>query len=115
MKYRRSSVAFMSLAVLLIAPVAEAKPKKAAAAQKEVLWDWWHVYSGGESPKREIIYIDWLSIKKEVDHSAVLSGNFDPRKQPPSFMEADGVTVFPDAALTFIFSAVFRQIMRAQQ
>lgn len=95
MKYLVSFAALISVATLSVAPSALAKEKKAAAPKKEVLWDWWFVYGGGQSPKREVILIDARSVEKKVDIDAVLSGNFDARN-PASFMEADGVTIFED-------------------
>jgi hypothetical protein len=98
MKHLILSFAAIGLASMSVTPLAAGNVKKAAAApQKEVLWDWWFIHSSGETPKREVILIDSLSISKEVDHAAVLSGKVDPRKAPPYFMEADGVTVFEDA------------------
>lgn len=103
MKHALLSVAIFSLAGLSATAPVVAKPKKTEAApQKEVAWDWWYVYGAGQSPSREIIYIDAKSVTTEVDHEAVLSGAYkfdpkNPKKKPPSFVEADGVTVFEDA------------------
>jgi hypothetical protein len=100
MKHCLLSFALLSLAALSASTSGLAAPKKAAATpQKEVLWDWWYVHGAGNSPSREITYIDALSVRTEVDHAAVLSGTykFDPKKKPPSFVEADGVTIFEDA------------------
>ncbi len=85
----------LGLALLSAPATVIAKAKPAAAPQKEVLWDWWYVWAGGESPSREVIYIDSLTVQTRVDNEAILSGNFDPRK-PASFVEADGVSVFED-------------------
>jgi hypothetical protein len=90
------SVSLISLIALATASSVVAKPKAAAVPQKEVLWDWWYVHGAGQSPSREITYIDALSVRTQVDNEAILSGNFDPRK-PASFVEADGVTIFEDA------------------
>lgn len=88
----------VSIAILSAASPALAKKKAAAAPQKEVLYDWWFVWTGGESPSREIIYIDSLSVETVVDHAAVLGGNFDPRKKPPvAYIEADGVSIFENS------------------
>jgi hypothetical protein len=64
-----------------------------ASQEKKTQWDWWFVFGGGKSPSREIIYIDALSVRKQIDADAVSKPNFDP-KNPPSFMEADGVSIF---------------------
>jgi hypothetical protein len=97
----QSGIAFMAFAIIAtlsiaLSSFALAKPKVAAAPQEEVQWDWWYVWAGGETPSREIHYIDALSVQTRVDNEAVLSGNFDPRN-PASFVEADGVAVFEDA------------------
>lgn len=86
----------VSIAMLSAPSPALAKKKAAAAPQKEVLYDWWFVWTGGKSPSREIIYIDSLSVETIVDQAAVLSGKFDARK-PASFVQADGVSVFEDS------------------
>jgi hypothetical protein len=97
MKYFFLTVTLISVAGLSITAPAIAKAKKAAAApQNEVLWDWWYIWAGGETPKREIHYINALSVKTRVDNEAILSGKFDARN-PASFVEADGVAVFEDA------------------
>ncbi len=75
---------------------AQKKSKAAAVPQQEVLWDWWYVYAGGQSPSREVNYIDALSVETRVDIEAISSGKFDPRN-PASFVEADGVAVFEDS------------------
>jgi hypothetical protein len=89
------SAIVLSLA-LLSAPTLVLAKKTPPAPQKEVLWDWWYVYAGGESPSREINYIDALSVQTRVDNEAILSGKFDARN-PASFVEADGVAVFEDS------------------
>jgi hypothetical protein len=96
---------FRPIAVILFAIMAHAalSPLMAAAQnsagaspQKTTQWDWWFVYAAGQSPSREIIYIDALSVREQVDPDAVASGNIDPKK-PSSFMEAEGVSIFEDA------------------
>jgi hypothetical protein len=96
MKYYLSSVAIACCVSLSTVTPMVAKPKTPATPQKEVLWDWWYVHGAGQSPAREITYIDALSVQTRVDNDAILSGNFDPRK-PASFVEAAGVTIFEDA------------------
>ena len=95
MKNLLLSALAISLAILPAPAAALAKKKPAAAPKKEVLWDWWFVWAGGESPSREVIYIDSLTVQTRVDNEAVLSGKFD-AQNPASFVEADGVSVFED-------------------
>jgi hypothetical protein len=100
MKHGLSFVLMISLAALVyVTPaLAQKKSKTAPAPQHEVLWDWWFVWTGGDTPSREIMYVDALSVETVVDHAQVLSGNFDPRKKPPvAYIQADGITIFEDS------------------
>jgi hypothetical protein len=92
------SALFASLAAMSAGTPVLAQITASAPLQEEVLWDWWYVYGGGPSPSREIIYIDALSVsvEKEVDHAAILSGNFDPKTKVPTYVEASGISVFED-------------------
>jgi hypothetical protein len=96
MKYPISLLLLAGLAALSIAPLEAAKPKKSKTpAAPESQWDWWKVHSEGETPKREMMYVDAKSIESVTDLDAIQSGNFDPRN-PPKLLTAQGVTVFED-------------------
>jgi hypothetical protein len=95
MKLGVFSILVFSLAALSASTTAFAQPSGVSAPEKAAPWDWWHVHNSGQSPSREVIYIDSRSVQTRVDNEAILSGNFDPRK-PASFVEADGVTIFED-------------------
>lgn len=90
-----------SLAAITISPPALAQknqPQAAAEPQKEVLWDWWFVWAGGESPSREVIYIDSLSVREEVDHAAIMNAPLGKKmkKWPIAYVQADGVSIYED-------------------
>jgi hypothetical protein len=100
MKYGRLFVLLACLFALSTATnaLAQKKSKPAAVPKQEVLWDWWFIWTGGDTPKREIMYVDALSVETVVDHAKVLSGNFDPKKKPPiAYIQADGITIFEDS------------------
>jgi hypothetical protein len=73
----------------------QSKPVLAATPQEEVLWDWWFVYAGGQSPSREVIYIDALSVEKVVDHAAIMNAdlNVKLKKFPIDYIQADGISI----------------------
>jgi hypothetical protein len=93
MKYLLSCTAVLSLGILSIAPSAFAKPKKSDNVQKEVPSDLWFANYIGQSPNREVIYIDPRTIEAKYDIEALQNGTADVSKPPP-FVEADSVYIY---------------------
>jgi hypothetical protein len=85
-----------SLVTLMAVPSSAAKPKKTTAAEQQSYWDWWNVYSVGESPNRYVFYINARSVEAKHDLEALQSGTVDFMKPPP-YVEAETVVVYENA------------------
>jgi hypothetical protein len=93
MKHHLLFALIVSLGALSAANPVLGQPKAAAGQQKELRWDWWNVYSAGQSPDREVIFINERSVEAKHDLEALKNGTVDFMKPPP-YIEADGVSVF---------------------
>jgi hypothetical protein len=81
---------------LSVAEPAVAKPKEAVSTELQSHWDWWNVYSAGQSPNRYVVYINARSVEAKHDLEALKNGTADFMKPPP-FIEADSVVVYENA------------------
>lgn len=93
MKQYLLSAMFLSLTILCISSTVLAKTNKGLAQEQQSKWDWWNVYSAGQSPNREVMFINASSIEAKHDIEALKNGTADFTKPPP-YIEADGVSVF---------------------